>query len=300
MKMAYYPGCSLNSTALEYRLSTELVADAVGLELWEIPEWNCCGASSAHLTDHLLALALPARNLALADEAGLDVAVPCAACYNRLKTAEVEVRESAATREKVEQVLGRKYEARQTVRNLLDVIYSEVGADRLRKMVSRPLEGLKAAAYYGCLLVRPPKITRFDDPENPVSMDRLLTAVGAEPVKWGYKTECCGAGHPTVMPEVGFNMLRPIYRQAKQAGAECIVTACPMCFTNLDMRQREIGKKDNTAYDLPVFYLTELLGLALGFEYGELGINRHFIGTLPLLRHKGLLHPVKRQEGFGR
>jgi len=297
MKLAYYPGCSLSSTGVEYGISTAIVAKAVGLDLWEIPEWNCCGASSAHLTDHLLSLALPARNLAIADDAGLDVVVPCAACYIRLKAAEAEVRSSTVTREKVEKVIGRKYEAKQTVRSLLDVIYSEIGPDKLKTMVNRPLEGLKVAAYYGCLLVRPPKIAQFDDPEDPVSIDRLLAAVGAEPVKWGYKTECCGAGHPTVMPEVGFKMLKPIYQEAKYAGADCIVTACPMCFTNLDMRQKEIGKINKTVYGLPVFFITELLGLALGFEYQQLGITKHFVDALPLLKHKGLVHPVKRREG---
>lgn len=296
MKMAYYPGCSLSSTGVEYNMSTLAVARTLGVELWEIPEWNCCGSSSAHLTNHLLALALPARNLAIAEEAGLDVVVPCAACYARLKASEVAVKESAQTRAKVEEVIGRKYEARYTVKNLLDLFMNDVGPSRIRTMVSRPLEGLKTAAYYGCLLVRPPKIARFDDPEDPVSMDHLLESVGAEPVNWGLKTECCGAGQAVIDPRIGHGTLRPIYEAAAASGADCIVTACPMCMANLDMRQKEVGKLNKTEYNLPIFYITELIGLALGYEYSELGLNKHFVKTLPLLKHKGLLHPVKSRR----
>ncbi|MCR4442024.1 MAG: CoB--CoM heterodisulfide reductase iron-sulfur subunit B family protein [Peptococcaceae bacterium] len=293
MKLAYYPGCSLSSTGIEFGMSAPVLAKALGLELWEIPEWNCCGSSSAHVTDHNLALALPARNLAIAEEAGLDVVVPCAACYARLKAAEAAVRSSRRTKEEIEKIIDRKYEAKITVRSLLDIIYTEIGPAKIREKVLRPLEGLRVAAYYGCLLVRPPKVAQFEDPENPVSMDRLLSAAGAEPVDWGYKTECCGGGHPTISPEFGLKILKPIYEEARYAGADCFVTACPMCFTNLDMRQKEVGKQHGTVYNLPVFYITELLGLALGFEARELGINRHLVNALPLLKHKGLLHPVK-------
>ncbi|MBZ4652839.1 MAG: CoB--CoM heterodisulfide reductase [Peptococcaceae bacterium] len=296
MKLAYYPGCSLSTTGIEYNMSTLAVARTLGLDLWEIPEWNCCGASSAHLTNHLLALALPARNLAIAEEAGLDVAVPCAACFARFKATEAAVKDSAETRATIEEVIGRKYEAKYTVKSLLDVFVNTVGLSQIKTLVNRPLEGLKVAPYYGCLLVRPHKITQFDDPEDPVTIDQIMSAIGAEPVYWGYKTECCGAAHPTVVPEVGLKMLKSIYQGARDAGADCIVTACPLCLTNLDMRQKEVGEQNNTQYNLPVFYFTELVGLALGHDPHTLGIDKHFVDALAFLKNKGFLNPVQNRR----
>lgn len=289
MKMAYYPGCSLDSTAIEFNMSTKTVARAMGLELWEIPNYTCCGASSGHVTDHLLTLALPARNLAIAEEQGLDVAIPCAACYIRMKAAEVAVKESGEMRDTLQEVTGRKYEGKIKAKNLLDVFANDVGLDKIKVQINRPLTGLKTVCYYGCLIVRPPKISQFDDPEDPVSMDSLMEASGAETLYWGYKTECCGASHIATMPKIGIKMIEPILKGAVEVGADCIVVACPICMANLDMRQKQLGT------NIPVFYFTELLGLALGFDANELGINKHFVDPMPLLKHKGLLHPVKRE-----
>lgn len=296
MKLAYYPGCSLSSTGIEYNMSTLAVAMALGLQLWEIPEWNCCGASSAHLTNHLLSLALPARNLAIAEEAGLDVVVPCAACFSRFKAAESAVRNSAETRVTIEGVIGRKYTAKYAVKSLLDVFVNSVGLSHIKSLVSQSLQGLKVASYYGCLMVRPHQITQFDDPEDPVTIDQIMSSIGAEPVYWGFKTECCGAAHPTVVPEVGLKMLKNIYQGAKDAGADCIVTACPLCLTNLDMRQKDINEQSNTGYNLPVFYFTELVGLALGHDPKALGIDKHFVDALGFLKNKGFLHPVQNRR----
>lgn len=284
MKYAYYPGCSLSSTGIEYDMSTREIAKVLGIELWEIPEWNCCGASSAHLTDHLLALALPARNLAIAEEAGLDVAIPCAACYARSKATEVAVNESEEMKKTIQEVIERKYEGKSKARALLEIIGESVQGDHIKGRIHILLTGLKAACYYGCLLVRPAS-TAFDDPEDPQSMDQLLHLFGAETVDWSYKTECCGASHETsAKPEIGISILQKIFIAAQNAGANCLVTACPLCMNNLDMRQIEVEKYFSTKYNLPVFYFTELVGLALGIEPSKLGLNKHFVDAMPLVQ----------------
>lgn len=289
MKYAYYPGCSLHATGLEYNLSTLAVAKHLGVELEELADWNCCGASAAHSTNHYLALALPARNLALAEQRGLDLAVPCAACFNRLRAAEHAVRASALVREEVADLTQMEYKGTNEVYALLDIMANHVGEEKIREKVVRPLAGLKVACYYGCLLVRPPEITGFDDPEDPQSMDRLITALGAEAVSWPHKTECCGAGHSTTRPDLARHLLNAIYYGAKAAGAECFAVACPLCFLNLDMRQAEVENSFGVAYGLPVFYFTELMGLAFGCQPKELGLPKHFVNAQALLESKGLL-----------
>lgn len=297
MKYAYYPGCSLHATAVEYNLSAKMVAKHLGVELWEIPEWNCCGASAAHNTDHLLSLALPARNLALAEKEGLDVAVPCAACFNRLKAAQAAVRESEEMKKTLEEIIGMAYTGQREVRAFLDVLVNEVGLPKIRDMVTRPLTNLKVAAYYGCLLVRPPKLTTFDDPENPLTMDRLVEALGGTAVAWAGKTECCSASLATSRTDLGIRPIFRILRQAKLAGADCVVVACPLCFLNLDMRQAEAERRFQEKLALPVFYFTELMGVAFGYAPKDLGLTKHFVSPLPLLEAKEILrHPATRRE----
>lgn len=290
MKYAYYPGCSLSSTGIEYDMSTRKVAKALGVELWEIPEWNCCGASSAHLTDHLLALALPARNLAIAEEQGLDMAIPCAACYVRTKATEVEVKNSEEMQKTISEVIERKYTGQSRARALLDVFVNDVGLDSINALVHKPLKGLKVVSYYGCLLVRPPKYG-FDDPEDPQSMDKLVEALGATPVDWAFKTECCSGAHAIAKSEVGLPMIEKILAAAKESGADCIATACPLCMCNLDMRQGQAGSKFGRSYNLPVFYFTELMGIALGIKPEELGVNKHFVDA------SGIIKKLNEAEG---
>ena len=290
MKYAYFPGCSLSSTGIEYDLSTRETARVLGIDLWEIPEWNCCGASSGHLTDHLLSLALPARNLAIAEAAGLDVAIPCAACYARSKATELAVCNSAKMKQEIEEVIERKYEGKSKARALLDIIANDFQPEDIKNNVQKELKGIKAACYYGCLLVRP-LVVGFDDPEDPQSMDNLVKSLGGETVDWAYKTECCGASCPTTVPETGKKMLERIFESAKDAGANCLVTACPMCLNNLDMRQGQVEKAYSKKYDMPVFYFTELTGLAFGVEPTKLGLNKHFVDAM------GLVNEVLKADG---
>ena len=238
MKYAYYPGCSLESTSKEFGASTELVGEALGIELVEIPDWNCCGATSGHAMDHTLSVSLPARNLGIAESMGLDVVAPCAACYNRMKSAEVEMKSNAALRAEINAKLEKKYEGGITVRSALEVFTTPEMILQMTTRSSYKLAGLKPACYYGCLLVRPPKVLGFDDPENPRSLDSAMTAIGADPVEWYFKNECCGASFGIAKSEIVVELVGRIVSNAKKQGANCIVTACPLCMTNLEMRQQ--------------------------------------------------------------
>ncbi len=288
MRYAYYPGCSLEGTAKEYDLSTRATFRALGIELEELPDWSCCGASSAHTTNHLLAVALPTRNLVIAEKQGLDLVAPCAACFNRLVTAQHKMEQDARLKGKVEQVVEGEYQGTVKVKAVLEVLATDFGVEKVREMVTKPLKGLRVASYYGCLLVRPPEVTKFDDPENPTTMDALVEASGAEAVMWPHKTECCGGSFAFARVDIVEKLSNDILAAAKSNGADCIATACPLCQANLDMRQKAIEKQFGTTYNMPIYYITELLGLALGLEPRSLGLGTHMVESLRLLREKEL------------
>lgn len=277
MKLAYYPGCSLESSAIEYHLSTKKSAEILGVDLVEIEDWSCCGATSAHNTNKLLSLALPARNLAIAEKNGLNVMAPCAACYNRFRNTEHAVREDSEVREKIEQIIDMDYSASNKTISVLEWLVEDIGIDKIKEKVTRPLEGMKVASYYGCLLVRPQAHTGFDDVEDPQSMDNIVKALGATSVDWSYKSECCGASLATSRPDIGNKMIYDVLKNAKDSGAECIVTACPLCMMNLDMRQAGAEKAFQDKIDLPIYYVTELLAIAAGVTPNEVGVNKHFV-----------------------
>ena len=287
MKVAYYPGCSLHSTAREYDISFQLVCRKLGIELQEIPHWVCCGSSPAHVTSHLLSIVLPCKNLILAEEMGLDTVVaPCAACFNRLKIAKQEVAEDSKLKKEVEEVLGKPSAGKIEVKHPLQVIIEDVGLEKVEEMASRKLQGLKVASYYGCLLVRPPSVINFDDPEDPQSMDNLVSALGGEALPWAFKTECCGASFSLSETDIVFELSGEILNEALEAGAECILVACPLCQSNLDLRQKGIEKRRGRKFNLPILYFTELLGLALGLNMHELGLSRHIVNPSKLLERK--------------
>lgn len=285
MKYVYYPGCSLHSTAKEYDLSTREVARALGIELVEIPDWVCCGATPAHVTMDLLSVALPVRNLILARKMGsYEVVTCCAACFNRLKVANSFMENKNEYGKKVEEITGEPYKGEVKVRHFLDVLVNVFGLKNLREKVTRPLEGLKVACYYGCLLTRPKDITGLDDLEEPHLMDDLMTTIGAGAVKWPYKTECCGASFSMTKTDISLKLSCDILQMAEDEGAQAIVVACPLCQSNLDLRQAAINKKYNKNFNMPVLYFTELLGLALGIEAKKLGFDKHIVNPLPLLK----------------
>ncbi|MDD3719328.1 MAG: CoB--CoM heterodisulfide reductase iron-sulfur subunit B family protein [Actinomycetota bacterium] len=285
---SYYPGCSQLSSAEEYGVSALEVADALGIRLETLPDWNCCGASSAHMTNHLLAVSLPGRNLARARERGGDLVVVCAACYHNLKKAQTEILEDEKLARRVEAVVGADPRFRGRIVHLLDVIAEEVGLEDLVEKVTRPLEGLKPVSYYGCLMVRPRGMITSDDPDNPRLMDDLMTALGAEVKNWSYKTDCCGGSLSLTRTDVVVKLVNRLFEAAEEAGGNCIVVACPMCLANLEMRQREGRLSFKLEHDLPVFFFTEMLGLALGLPGAEEWFTRHLIDPLPLLYGAGL------------
>jgi heterodisulfide reductase subunit B len=283
MKVSYYPGCSLEGTALDYAASIAAVAAMLDLDLAEIEDWNCCGASAAHSIDSHLALALPARNLVRAESAGLDVVVPCALCFNLLKAADKALKGPEGT------ALGLPYKGEIKIWDLLDYLSQEPVLAGLAPQVVKPLTGLKAVAYYGCLVARPPAVTDKADCENPGNMERLLQVLGAEPLDWSYKTDCCGAGLAVARPDLIDTLVARLYDRALQAGAECLVVSCQMCQANLDLSQERIAKKLGRDYYLPVLYFTELMGLALGHPEVQQWLARHLVDPRPLLEKKGLI-----------
>jgi heterodisulfide reductase subunit B2 len=284
MKYAYYPGCSAHSTARDLHESAAAVARELGIELVEIKGWSCCGATAAHETDRMMAAALPAANLALAKESGLDTVVNCAACYSRMKASNHEVKTSADMRAKVADAIGRDYDGSVPVRHFVEVLLEDIGVDKLRKHIKKPLNGLKVACYYGCFLVRPHEVTGFDDPENPTSLDRLVTAMGGVSLDWPHKVECCGGGLNLTRTDVVVKLSGLILEMAKAAGADCVVVACPMCQTSLDLRQKDIEKETGRKLDMPVVYITQLLGLSLGITEKELGLGRLMVAPKKILQ----------------
>jgi len=280
---AYYPGCTLHATAKEYDVSARLVCEKLGVGLEELDDWTCCGASSAHTTNEMLAVALPVRDLRTAEKMGKPLAVACALCFNRLKVTEHELADKVKL-DAVNQLAGSDFKNSTQVVHLLEILY-----DRRKSIaVSKPLKGLKVASYYGCMLVRPHEITHFDDPENPQMMDKLMTALGAQPLEWDFKTACCGASLPLTRRDIVLKLSHRLLAQAKQLGADCVAVACPMCQFNLDTYQEAINKKFGESINLPILYFTQIAGLAMGLSPKELDLDKHFTDPIPMLRNKGL------------
>ena len=279
MKYAYFPGCSLESTARSFDLSTRAVCHTLGIALEEIPGWTCCGSTPAHASSDSLAVALPTLNLQKAQDAGLPVMVACASCYARLRTANHRVSSNPDDRRRAERITGRPYDGGVEVRHVLDVLVNHLGLDAIRAKVRRPLTGLRVACYYGCLLTRPPEIVAFDDAEHPESMDALAMAAGADPVEWPFKTECCGAGLSMTHSGVVGRLAHKLLSMARAAGADCLAVACPLCHVNLDLRQADAAKAHGELRPTPVFYVTQLLGLALGLSPEKLGLDALTVGA---------------------
>jgi heterodisulfide reductase subunit B len=277
MRYAYYPGCSMDSTARHYGESIDAVAEALGIELAEIDDWNCCGATAYMNVNEVLSFCLSARNLALvAGKAnGKELVTPCNACYTNLRKTEAYLSTFPDIKSKVDTALaegGMRYDGGITVKHFLEVLVEDAGLERVKAAVKRPLKGLRVAPYYGCQIVRPYGIK--DDPENPVMMDRLLEALGATPVFYPMKVMCCGGSLMGTREEVALRLCRNLLLCAQQQKADCIAVACPLCQTNLDAYQAAINKKYGTSFSIPVTYFTQLAGLAFGLKSEGIGIQR--------------------------
>jgi heterodisulfide reductase subunit B2 len=281
MNLAFYPGCSLEGMANDYALSITAVFDKLDVELVKIDDWTCCGATAAHSLSEAMAVLLPAKNLAAAEKMGLDIVSPCANCFNRLT-----------------------YSRKMILNNIYDVPWNVTGKTRvhdmtrylaqpyliekIRQRVFMPLKGLNLVCYYGCQMVRPPKITGFTDYENPGTLDKIAFALGANALDWSYKTTCCGAGIGIGRRDIQFNLSLRLIKKAHQAGAEAIIVSCPLCQNNLDIvqKEKEIPK-------IPVFYFTELMQLSFEGEKCSIqNFQTHFTDPLPLLRKKGMVNQL--------
>jgi len=274
MKYLYYPGCSLEGTALEYNASTRAFMHELGADLLELEDWTCCGASAAEATSHLLSLALPAYNLAIAEEMDgtKDLLVPCSACYLNLKKVEKKTRKDPELLDKINTILEEKnlhLRGQVRVRHLLDVVARDVGHAKIVSRVKNPFVDLNIAPYYGCQCLRPYSI--FDDPEEPRSMELLIEAVGAKVHPWNMGGRCCGASHMTTKPEVALELVAGILKAAR--GADAIVTVCPMCQMNLEAYQDKISRKFKEDMHMTILYLPQFLGLAMGLPEEDLRLN---------------------------
>jgi heterodisulfide reductase subunit B2 len=280
---SYYPGCSLHATSIEYHLSVEAVFKVFGIDLYELEDWNCCSAASGNSIDHALSIALPARNLAIAQKAGRELVIPCSGCFSRHKAAEFELLNNPKIRSLVEKAVDFQYTGTIKIRSILDVLGSSYALEKIKSKVVRPLRGLKVAAYYGCLVVRPQKVTQLESPENPVLLPNILKALGAEVRPWSYATDCCGGDLGIVKAKTTSRLVDHLVDHAREAGAEALVTCCPLCQTNLEMRQSDPGNK------MPMFFITELMGLAFGLKESESWWGKHIIDPNGLLKKAELL-----------
>jgi heterodisulfide reductase subunit B2 len=284
MKYTYYPGCSVLATAKHYQESIDAVAGPLGIELEELDDWNCCGATAYMSVKELMSFAISARNLALAEQHHRDLVTPCSACYTVLNKTNQYFADYPDLRKKLGQTLeagGLSYSGNVRVRHILDVIVNDVGNEKLSTLVVRKLEGLRVAPYYGCQIVRPG--TDFDDPDNPQCMDRMIEALGATPIKYSMKAKCCGASLMGTQEKQALRLCKNLLLEAEKNGAQCLVTVCPLCQMNLDVYQRKVNKLFGTSFNLPILYVTQLIGIALGIPGKKLGMQRLAVkATKPL------------------
>lgn len=277
MNLGYYPGCSLHGTSDDYQQSLKACFGALDVSLKELDDWICCGATAAHSLNHKLSIALPARNLGLAAQQGCDeLLAPCSMCSLQLKKAQKAIAGDALLAAEMAAIVEAKPDGARVL-NLIEA-FERIGLETIKTAVKTPLADFKVACYYGCLLTRPPKVAEFDDCEQPESMDKVVEALGAKAVAWNYKTECCGAGMTMASEETVLELSHKILADAAAHGAQSIAVACPMCHVNLDMKQAAIEARYGTKYGMTIYYLCDLVGLALGLTPRALGINRHFAG----------------------
>ena len=280
MKVTYYPGCSLQGSARDYAESILGVCSALDIQLEEIPDWNCCGATAAHSIDHRASIELAGRTLNLSAELPhSNMLVPCPMCFNRLKTAAKTLQGNHLQRYRIK--LGRSLPH---IWDLANFFATEKMLDATAKLVVKPLDGLKVVCYYGCMASRPPDITDSKDFEDPQALDRIVQNLGAAPIDWPFKTDCCGASQVLSRLDIVSQLVGKLYDMAQRVGAQAIVVSCQMCQANLDMYQQKIEADLGKRFSLPVIYFTELIGLACNFKGSEVWISRHITEPFSLLR----------------
>jgi heterodisulfide reductase subunit B len=289
MNYTYFPGCSLESTAYDYDKSARAVMKALDSDLVELPDWNCCGATGAEVISHLLSIALPARNLAKAQQIGDQIVTTCSSCYFNLFRVNSHLAADAGLQEELDTVLGEvglHYDGKLRVRHLLELMVTDIGLKAIAERVQQSLNGIRVAPYYGCLVVRP--YAEFDGPDLPTSMDRLLSTLGANVVPYIMKTRCCGGVLMTTQKSVGLKLVGDILSPIRDV--DCVVTVCPLCQLNLEAYQREVAGKLGEPVHIPILYFTQLIGLAFGLPEQDLKLKASLVGTQKLLERLGQLH----------
>ncbi len=289
MSYPYFPGCTLATKAKGFAASALASAQALGLELVELPQWNCCGATFPLATDDLLALVAPTRTLLSAQKEGEELVTLCSICYNVLKRTSRFLQNEEEKRKRIEFFVEEEYGGKVRVLHFLGLLRDQVGFEALSGKVKRPLEGLKAAPYYGCLLLRPHREMGLDDPEKPQVLGHLLQSLGCQVVDFPYQVECCGSYLTVNSSQVATDLSYAILRSAQRCGAEAIVTSCPLCQFNLDYRQEDMASEHPDFTPMPILYFTQLLGLALGLDKATFGLAEHHVDPRPLLEGRGLL-----------
>lgn len=282
-KVAYFPGCAASSTAKDYDHTVRSTADVLNIELVEPPGWVCCGSGCAHATDSTQANVLPLRTMSTIERMGVTtVTSPCSNCFSRLKMAEITGTKDKQALAKVEAITEYKYRGKVNVQHFVDTIMVHATPGQISSKVIRPLNDLKVACYYGCLITRPAQVTGAENPEYPMKMDYLLQSLGAETVDWSYKTDCCGGSLSVTQTDVSLKMSRKVVENAKECGAEAVITMCPMCHMNLDARQANMKIK----FDMPIFHSTQLTTLAFGLDVEKSYFNKNLVDPMPLLKSK--------------
>jgi len=291
MELAYYPGCSLHASSALYDIQNKMVFKQLGVELKELDDWNCCGATSASKTSDFLSVALPARNLGIADASGLsDIVIPCSSCYSRMLVSQKRLAEDPSLKEAINAELSKKVEGKIKILSILEVLVPRAASGEIAEKITKKLEGLRPVCYYGCLLTRfPSDVPVPDDVENPQGMEKVCKALGAEPLDWSYKTDCCGASAAVNDADQSLLLMSRIMKDAVARGANCFVTTCPMCQLNLDAYQDKVGERYGINKRLPVYFITELLGIAMGLSPRKLQIDRHFVNAMGLLKELKLI-----------
>ncbi len=276
---AYYPGCSLKQTSAFYDKQVKYVCHTLDMQLEEIEDWNCCGATSAGKIDNYMSLLMPARNIAIAESKGYgEIAVPCSACYSRTITTLTYLRQDKNLLEQISSDLNYQIQGNITISNLLELLWKPACNGKLKSKLQASFNGLTVVCYYGCMLNRfPADVDIFDDPENPQTMEKILNILGCHTPDWNSKTACCGASAAVNDQAVAYKLMSAIFKEAFMRGAECIVTTCPMCQMNLDLYQKNMQEHSSSERSLPIFYLTELIGWALDFPEKDLQLEKHFV-----------------------
>lgn len=293
----YYPGCSLEATAIEYNMSVRAVLGALGVKLVEPDDWSCCGSTPAHSVDHVFAGALAARNLALVERLGADtVIMACPACLAAFKKAHLRMAQDKEFKKQVNDLLDEPYQGGVTAKSVLQIMFEDIGLQAVGEKVTSVYPDLRVAPYYGCITNRPPEVMQFDDPENPIAMDRLLEAAGVKVCDYAFKVECCGAAFGVTKRKMVNELSAKVLAMALDAGANCLAVPCQLCHQNLDLRQDQINATTNNSFNLPVFYFTQLMGLAFGCSPKELGLDKHAVSVDGLLGNRMPLEDYRKQQ----